>query len=266
MKKLKHIFLVCSIFLISCEEVIDLDLNDAEPKLVVEASILLEEDGSSFSFVKLTTTAPFFDVTIPFVTDAEVKITDENGLEFPFDHTENGIYISNLIPQENTSYFLEILYKSDIYTATTKLVTAVPIEFVEQKNDGGFSGEDIELKAFFTDPGGVENYYFFEGLSSKGNSFDALEDKFFDGNLIFGFYLVEDIEPGDQVNFNLSGIDQTNYNFIFTLLLQTEAPGGPFETQPATVRGNIINQTNPNNFPLGYFRVSEVYRFSYTVQ
>ncbi len=266
MKKFKYIFLVCSVLLISCEEVIDLDLNDAEPKLVVEASILLEEDGSSFAFVKLTTTAPFFDDNIPFVADAEVKITDEDGVEFPFIHTEQGIYTSNLIPQEDTNYTLEILYNSEVYTSSTQLVAAVPIEFVEQRNDGGFSGEDIELKAFFTDPGGIKNFYFFEGLSPKGNSFDALDDEFFDGNLIFGFYLVEDIEPGDQVNFNLYGIDQTNYNFIFTLLLQTEAPGGPFETQPATVRGNIINQSNPDNFPLGYFRVSEVYRFSYTVQ
>ncbi len=41
----------------------------------------------------------------------------------------------------------------------------VPIDFIEQKDDGGFLGEDIELKAFYTDPANIDNYYFFEFLS-----------------------------------------------------------------------------------------------------
>ena len=54
---------------------------------------------------------------------------------------------------------------------------------------------------------------------------------------------------------------------MFILLQQTsDQGGGPFETQPATVRGNIVNQTNPDNYPLGYFRVSEVSTLNYTVQ
>ncbi|PKP24978.1 MAG: DUF4249 domain-containing protein [Bacteroidetes bacterium HGW-Bacteroidetes-2] len=266
MKLVKIIFILLAISLNSCEEEIDLDLNEAEPKLVIEASINIEEDGSNFAFIKLTTTTPFFNTDIPFVADATVTITDENGIQYPFSHSENGFYLGDLIPQANVDYTLKITHKNELYTATTHLESAVPIEFIEQRNNGGFTGEDIELKAYFTDPSGKPNFYFFEGLSSKGDSFDALKDTFFDGNLIFGYYLVEDIAPGDTVNFNLYGINETNYNFLFTLLLQTESPGGPFETQPATVRGNIVNLTNPDNFPLGYFRISEVYRFSYTVQ
>jgi hypothetical protein len=54
---------------------------------------------------------------------------------------------------------------------------------------------------------------------------------------------------------------------MFTLLQQgSEEGGGPFETQPATVRGNCINQTNQDNFPFGYFRLSEVDEVIYTIQ
>ena len=54
---------------------------------------------------------------------------------------------------------------------------------------------------------------------------------------------------------------------MFILLQQNAADGGgPFETQPATVRGNCINDTNPENFPLGYFRLSEVAELIYTVE
>ncbi|MCR9183702.1 MAG: DUF4249 domain-containing protein [Flavobacteriaceae bacterium] len=268
MKTLKIIVPILAIFLTSCEEVIDLDLNEAEPKLVIEASINTNpnDPGLSQAFVKLTTTAPFFDTEIPVVTDAVVTVTHEDGTVFSFAHGENGYYSADLDPEPNILYTLEVIYQNEIYTASNSLVSSSPIEFVEQKDDAGFSGEDIELKAFFSDPAGEDNYYFFEGISEKGNIYDAISDEFFNGNLIFGYYLVEDIEPGDDVRFNLYGINEQNYNFIFTLLQQGDAPAGPFETQPATVRGNIVNQTNPENFPLGYFRISEVFTFSYTVQ
>ena len=54
---------------------------------------------------------------------------------------------------------------------------------------------------------------------------------------------------------------------MFILLQQTsDGGGGPFETQPATVRGNCINTTNKENYPLGYFRLSEVDEFTYEIQ
>ena len=252
--------------LISCEDVIDVELNDAPPKLVVEANLNVWENGASQSTVRLTTTAPFFNNGVPFVTDAEISVTDENGIIYPFIYSQNGIYSSLLMPQANIEYTLNIKYKNEIYSATEKLYSVSPLEFVEQRDDGGFSGEDIELKAFFTDPAGEQNFYFFEGLSERGDLLNVYSDEFFDGNRIFGYYLVEDLEAGDEVQFNIYGVSEAYYNFMFILLQQTGGGGGPFETQPATVRGNIVNETNPDNFPLGYFRISEVSTLNYTVQ
>jgi hypothetical protein len=42
--------------------------------------------------------------------------------------------------------------------------------------------------------------------------------------------------------------------------------GGPFATPPATIRGNIVNQTNSKNFALGYFTLSETDYKNYLVQ
>lgn len=266
---MKRIFLVLLFIgsLLSCEEVVEVDLNTSEPRLVVEASINLLENGSSNSTVKLTTTAPFFDSQIPLVTDATVTITDNNGVIFPFTYTSGGIYVSGLIPVLGNTYDLEIIHEGETYTASEELNTVSPLEFVEQRNDGGFTGEDIELKAFFTDPVGLGDHYFFEGVSERGVVLDTFFDEFFDGNPLFGFYLVEDLVPGDEVIFNLYGVDEQFYNFMFVLLQQSsEQSDGPFETQPATVRGNIINETNGDNFPLGYFRISEVSTLTYTVQ
>lgn len=265
MKKLVMLIIFFG-FLSSCEDVIDVELNNAPPRLVIEADINIWENGTSRASVRLTTTEAFFNNGVPLVTDATITITDENGTVYPFVYSSNGFYTSNLVPQLNVEYTLNIIYKDEIYTSTETLYTVSPLEFVEQRDDGGFTGEDIELKAFFTDPANENNFYFFEGLSERGDALDVLNDEFFNGNKIFGYYLVEDLAPADEVQFNLYGVSEAYYNFMFILLQQTSDGGGPFETQPATVRGNIINETNPENFPLGYFRISEVSTLNYTVQ
>jgi len=266
---MKKLFFIVIFFgaLVSCEDVIEVELNDAPPRLVAEANINIWEDGTSQATVRLTTTAPFFDDGVPFVTDAKVTVTDENEKVYPFLYSSNGFYSSTLVPQLNVEYTLKIVYNNETYTATETFYMVSPLEFVEQRNDGGFTGEDIELKVFFTDPENENNFYFFEGLSERGDVLDVYNDEFFNGNTIFGYYLVEDLAPADQVQFNLYGVSEAYYNYMFILLQQTsDGGGGPFETQPATVRGNIINETNPDNYPLGYFRISEVSVLNYTVE
>ena len=63
------------------------------------------------------------------------------------------------------------------------------------------------------------------------------------------------------------GISKAFYEYMNILLHQnSEEGGGPFETTPATVRGNCINETNPDNFHFGYFRLSEVDEITYIVE
>ncbi|MCB0455945.1 MAG: DUF4249 family protein, partial [Aequorivita sp.] len=103
MKKLFLLLIFFGIFS-SCEDVIDVDLNDAPPRLVVEANLNVWENGTSQASVRLTTTAPFFNNGVPFITDATVTVTDENGTVYPFTYFENGFYTANLVPQLNIEY------------------------------------------------------------------------------------------------------------------------------------------------------------------
>ena len=266
MRALLLIF-ICCLFLTSCEDVIEIELNDAAPRLVVEANLHVRiETGIAGGYIKLTTTAPFFDNIIPTVENAIVKIIDENGIHYPFTHTEDGFYYGDFIPQEDIDYTLEILYNEETYTATTYFVSGVPLKYVEQRNDGGFGGDQIELKVFYSDPAGEENFYYFIGSSERGLRRSVTSDEFYDGNEIFGRYLADDLAPGDLVQFALYGSTEEFYNYMFILLQQTGGGGGPFETQPATVRGNIMNETNPENYPLGYFRIAELSILNYQVE
>ena len=258
--------------LTSCEDVIDLNLNTSEPRLVIDASLnWIKGTTGNEQKIKLTLTAPYFDTTVPPANGAQVVVKDSDNNTFNFiEESNTGIYINNnFIPEINKTYILEIIYEGETYTGTESLKSVVPIDYVEQKNNGGFSGNETELKAYYTDPADQENYYFFEFKSDVVEipSLEVYKDEFTNGNQIFGFYSEEDLNPGNQVVIRNYGISKRFYEFMFLLLQQNSTDtGGPFETQPATIRGNIINQTNSDNFPLGYFRLSEVDELVYTVE
>jgi hypothetical protein len=270
MKKLTIILL--SLIIYSCEEPIDLDLNTSDPKLVIEASInWFKGTNGNEQEIKLSLSAPYYDLETPPANNASVTVLDSNFNEYIFlEEGTTGLYKNNsFLPIIDELYTLTVNYNGDTYSASETLKSVSPIDYVEQKNDGGFSGEDIELKAYYTDPANIENNYLFEFI----NNFTAIpdlevyKDEFTDGNQIFGFYTEEDLKSGDEVIIRNYGISKAFYEFMFILLQQNnEEGGGPFETTPATVRGNCINETNPDNFPFGYFRLSEVDEIIYIVE
>jgi len=270
MKKICYILVLLSIF--SCEDVINVELNNAQSKLVIDASIdWFKGTSGNEQDIKLTLTAPFFDAEVPPATGATVFINNSEGTQFNFiEDGQTGIYrTTEFIPEIDETYALTVIYEGETYVGQESLKSVVDIDYVEQIDDGGFTGEETELKAFYTDPAGVDNYYLFEFIAEIASfpELEVYEDEFTDGNQIFGFYTEEDLEPGDLVTIRNHGVSERFYEFMFILLQQgADDGGGPFETQPATVRGNCSNITNPDNFPLGYFRLSEVAELVYVVE
>ncbi|MBP0905216.1 DUF4249 domain-containing protein [Mariniflexile gromovii] len=270
MKKL--ILIIGCIFIISCEDVIDLKLKTDAPRLVVDASIIWHKNTpGNNQLIKLTLTAPYYDTSVPPATGATVTVTDANNNTFNFIEENNtGIYSNqSFTPVINRKYSLKIIYNDEVYTASETLIPVVNIDKVEQKNNAGFSGDETEIKAFYTDPKDIRNYYLFEFINSDLStvSLEVYDDEFTDGNQIFAFYSNEDLKTGSKLIIQNHGISQRFHEYMTILLQQSkDESGGPFETQPATLRGNCINETNPSNYPLGYFRASEVSGFTYDVE
>ncbi len=263
--------IVLCILTFSCEDVVDVEVPNAAPRLVVDASInWFEGTMGNEQSIMLSLTAPYFDNEVPPANNAVVNITDANGTVFNFTEEGNtGIYKTNtFIPVIDETYVLTINYNGETYVANETLTATVPVDYVEQNDEGGFTGDEIEIKAFYTDPANIENYYFFELLNPAvvTPEFEAYKDEFTDGNQIFAFYTNEDLEAGDELVIRNYGVSERFYEFMFILLQQAETDGSPFQTQPATVRGNCTNTTNPNNYPLGYFRLSQAFEFIYTVE
>lgn len=251
----------------ACEEVVDVDLQESEPRLVVEASLLWDQDTfENPLYIQLTTTAPFFNEEVPPAEGAEVRVIREDGIEYGFTEIQPGIFRNEgFDPDPAYFYELEIIYRNEVYRAKEEFISTPTLEFVEQTEEGGFAGDEIELKLFYTDPAGIDNYYLFRFFHER-LSLQIYDDEFTDGNQTFAFFSDEDLEPGDDVILEIQGISERFYNYLFILRSQAGTAGGPFQTQPTTVRGNIINLTNPDNFALGYFRLSEASRMTYTIQ
>jgi hypothetical protein len=262
------LFIIFIMTFCSCEEVVEVDLQESTPRLVVEASIIWERDSSgNTQIINLTTTTPYFDSDISPAKDALVKVVSSSGEIYEFNEVDPGIYVNtNFLPVLNKEYQLSIQYNNEVYSATESMVPVVDLEEVEQTLNGGFSGNDIELKAYFKDPIEIPNYYLFK-FFFEDISIQIYDDEFTDGNRTFAYFSDEDLKVGDEVNFEIQGISERFYEYLYILSSQAgENNGGPFQTQPTTVRGNIINESNLDNFAFGYFRLSQSNQLDYTIQ
>lgn len=255
------IFIIFS--LISCEDVIDVNLETSKPKLVVEASILWNKGTlGNQQKIKLSTTYDYFSSNTPIVSNATVFITDSANTYFFTENQGTGEYIcDNFNPIINETYYLTVITNGETYTATETLIGVPFIDSVEQNNEGGFLGDAIEVKFFFQD-NGLQNNFYLNEFQTNFNllpEYDVIKDELFQGNQMFGLYSNEKLKTGDELKFTLHGISERYYNYLNVILGVSGGNGGsPFSTPPATVRGNIVNQTNPDNFALGYFSLSEI--------
>ncbi len=275
---IKLTLILLSLVWISCEDPITVDLNDAAPRLVVEASLDWEKGTSgNEQTIKLSTSTPYFDTDIlNDVTDATVRVTNTDTQQvFAFNNQGNGLYTTNaFVPIVNNTYQLEVLYNGETYTATETLTPVTEIVEVSQSLEGGFDDEILDVSIFFMDPEDEENYYLIRFIE-EGDQFPTIEtdsDEFTNGNLVDEFFekdgdegtQEEEFAPGDTVEISLFGISERYYNYITLLIEQYDSGGDPFSATPARVRGNCINTTNPDNYAHGYFRVTEVDVVSYT--
>lgn len=250
---------------------VDADLDTAPAKLVIDASIdwVKGTDGSSQK-IKLSTTTGFYSTQIPTVSGANIVVTNSANTVFSFTEIPGtGEYVcNNFVPVIGQTYVLTVNLAGQTYTATEKMIAAPTIDAIEQKNDAGFDGDEIEVKFYFQDNGTQDNHYMtgFKANIHQYPYFGVFDDEFFQGNQTFASYSHEDLAPGNQMQLSLYGISRSYQDYMGILLNVSQGDGGPWSATPTNVRGNIVNQTNAANFALGYFRLCEVDKKNYTIQ
>lgn len=269
MKKIYILPILMLLFFSSCEKVVDVDVPSITPKLIIDATfevLFNETPVTANTVVKLRLSADFFDDAIPTVTNASVFITNlTNNTIINFtDNNADGNYepVTTFIPADGVSYELTIIHENETYKGRATKVKSTPITNIAQGDKTLFSGTETEVEVDFTDDGAVENYYLFDFTN---NLYLPIEDRFFNGsdyNFSY-FYDEDDIEIPTTVTIKMSGISRAYFTYFRVLVNQSgQNAGGPFETVPSSLLGNMINTTNEDNFPLGYFHISETDTFT----
>jgi len=269
MKKIYILPIILLLIFSNCEKVIDVDVPSIEPKLIIDASFEVyfdENPISAKSVVKLRESADYFDETIPTVTNATVFLTNlNNNTIINFEDTNaDGDYepVTDFIPADDIAYELTVIHNNETYKGKATKVKSTRIIDVAQGDSTLFSGNEVEINVKIQDELDIENYYFFD---FSNNNFSVLEDRFFDGQEyeVPNFYAEEDIVLPTAVNIRMVGVSKDYFTYLRILISQSGLTGGgPFETVPTSLLGNMINTTNENNFPLGYFHIGETDSFT----
>ena len=242
----------------SCEKVIDIDLKNSEPQIVIDGTVTGQPGPYS---VKINKTVDYYKPSaFPAVAGAEVTISDNTGNSEILSEVAGGFYQTSTIQGlPGRTYTLKVIAEGKEYTAVSTMPQAIEIDSLTYEyQPGGSFGPDAtegyKLHVHFTDPAGIENYcrlkIYKNGQLTKG--YYLYDDKYTSGNS-YDFNDFEDdaiLQLNDTAIVELLTLDKSTYDYYSTLSnVLTEGDTGPpmMMTTPANPNSNLSNGA------LGYF-------------
>lgn len=256
--KKKYIFIntffIATIFLMnSCEKVIELDLNSADPQIVVEAT--LSDDPTQRAEVRLSQTINFTESNnFPPLSNAVVFIKNKTtGVVDTLRERSQGYYrADNLFGVIGQTYDLTVLVNGKTLTASAAIPRKVNLDSLKILRQAGFGGQqNIFVLPIFTDLQGIgDKYRFVMSVNNKirDNVF-LFDDQLSDGTTNAQPLAVRGentLKVGDIVSLEMRCIDAGSHQYFSTV----EGGGGGPNSSSATPTNPI---TNIKGGALGYF-------------
>ncbi|MBK7939141.1 MAG: DUF4249 domain-containing protein [Lewinellaceae bacterium] len=236
--------LVAIALLNSCTKVIDINLNEADPKIVIEAELL---SGTHDFTVKITKTGDFFNPGQPgTVADATVFLKKGTDAALHLANEGNGIYsLKNFTASENTAYFLSVTVEGKTYEATDFLPKNVPLDSltvgVPENSLFNTSGADsFQIVVNYQDPPEDLNFYRIRSTvngipRSEGAKLLVIEDRYSVGAYFTLPIFTDSYELNDNVDVELMSISHAMFDYFNTLALLVDGSGSPARRTPAAI-------------------------------
>lgn len=286
MKRTAFLFLILGALCIGCEDVIDVEITDQETRLVIDGLIRVDRIEQYIPIeIKLSLSSNFFEENIPtsaesvLITYEEIEdniVVSQGSSSLAETSPGSGIYV----PDPNFSsdqriptsaldrdyvYTLFVRHEGRLVLGQTKFVPVVPFNSIRQGTTTLFGDNETEVIVNFNDPPIEDNYYLFD---FDFGEYLVTEDEFYQGQEFeFSFFYDQSFESGTVLEIGILGVDQTFYDYMNQLIVQSGDSQGPFQTPVSTVRGNVFDVTDLDNidvldnvdqpevFPLGYFAI-----------
>ncbi len=246
------ILILMTTCLTACEEVIDIDLNTAEPHLAVDGEIRLNETAE----VRLSYTTSYFSVEEPvYEANAVVSITSSDNETETLSYVGDGLYIGrSLTGQVGVNYQLNISIGDKTYKGSSQLLTPTEILELSYERFDGFGSteeEEYNVKIVLKNNPNEENYYlikYYLNDSEVEDSYSEWSHEFFANEETIEFKPLHFIfTKDDVVTVRAYSIDEGTYDYYSDLDEIIDPHGGGSSTpfNPASNLGKDI---------LGYFR------------
>jgi Domain of unknown function (DUF4249) len=229
----------------SCEKVVNIDLKNTEPKVVIEAIV---DNSGRPAKVKITKSVSFSNTTTaPTISGAVVKITDNLGVSYSLLETLPGTYTNNNLTGEiGKTYTLTVLNAGLTYTGKSTIPRQAFIDTVYQETatipgstPGSADAKGKIATLVFTDIVGFGDYvHVVQTINAKvDNTLLVGDDQFTDGgNLPFqlSYNSNTKLKTGDIINIELRCIDKSTFKYLNGI---QEIQGG--NTVPANPDSNL---------------------------
>lgn len=242
MKKYIGIIIV-SFFFTSCEKVIDIDLNNSAPQIVIEGNI---SDELGPYTVKLSKTVNYSSQNIyPPVTGAVVIISDNSGITDTLAETIPGSYQTHSITGvQGRTYTLKVITEGKQYQAVSTMPYKVNLDSVQFNlyTEPGESEKTLAVVPLYLDPVEFGNSYrfFFSANGKEDKTYQVSNDNIGNGSINQQPFFSDDIKfrKGDTVKVTMLCIDVNTYNYYYTLS-QIGGSGLIGGATPSNPPGNI---------------------------
>ncbi len=252
-KYIAYIFILLAVnFLASCEKVIDVKVDDAAKKYVIEG-VLTDQPGSCM--VMITQTKGFNeDNDFSGVNNAKVTITDDAGVVSNLTQTGAGLYESSLKGVPAKTYTLQVNIGGEVSTGVSKMPLPVSLDSLYITEVSFFSTTSKLVNVQYSDPiTSGNNYRFVKFVNRiKNKGIYVQNDDLSNGRVSTAtlFSRDSDISKGDTVKVEMQCIDPVIYKYWFSL--SQSATGETESASPANPVSNITGGA------LGYFSAHTV--------
>ncbi|WNJ18459.1 DUF4249 domain-containing protein [Pontibacter sp. G13] len=247
MKSFTYILMGLMVALAStaCEKVIDVDLEETDRVIVIEAAL---SEGTQDFQVNISKTTNYFGASEDlFVPDATVVLADDEGTTWPIDHVGEGVYVAPVTAMAGRTYTLTVEAEGETYTAISRLLQPVTLDSLTiefQEPIGAFEGGYLVFLNY-QDPAGVSNFY--RALHERNGELQTGPDflQLWDDGIVDGTetrlpLFNQFFEVGDTVMVEMRHLDEPVYDYYETLsaIIGTGGGGGSGVAAPANPNTN----------------------------
>lgn len=270
---MEKIFFIGIVFLFwGCEDVVDVDIDSGAEKVVVEGWVYA---NSTDAYVRLSRSVDYLSQDKnPVIDDATVTIVTNESEVDTLNYTEDGYYQTDqvvgvagnvyhteiqladgkrIVSRPDTLYdvagLVELKYLPKQQIPGGNLLPADYFPAISYRNESGrnyYRYKFIVNGVYLNNPDNiqVEND---EGVQPD----TTIRDRpvFVSGNN-GGLYIFED---GDLFEVVQASLSKQAYAFYAKLDEQVNATGGPFDTPPSPVPGNVYNPEDEDDLIVGFF-------------